>query len=1046
MRKLLSLLLLAVSVQVFSQSYPITAITISLPANPDASTIKWATGPSMLTITASAKPVNGRTDPRLESGKILVSIKKGGTKICGSYTPASAPSANFNAATKVWTGNNAVSLLGQECILPAGDYEFCVQFFGQGPTGLAPLSEEKCKPFSIADNTQQSFNPPINVTPVDNKVFTENEIKTPITFRWTPVIPKPRETVTYRVRVWQLMQGQNGMQAIKSNTPDISRDVDNLTQASVIVQLRQPPPTAFIWNVQALNRDGKPIGENNGTSEAFRFTVQPVNDPPSILKLLMPKNGSILSANENPKFTWTNFFPGDLDGDGYYKIKIVEIKGDESPESAIRGNKPHFEKDSLIRPSFEYPTSAPKFESGKKYAWKIEARKKGGVKITESEINEFSIASNSGCPRQSVSWQTVAFELNKISHCAVDQFACRSYTDTVTRPTQYLWTGQFSLFYSVADQNKILSEAKSWAFYNRPIGCGGAYKSIISITYVMAPQGNSVGISIRYGCCTRMNNPQHGIALIKFISPTFESPTESLRPEFKWKNESGSNDLVYRVILVGLNTYQYGDPLRAFRENIAIVDKEFISNTSLKYPVDASSLEKGKGYAWTVQSSKKGGKFDDFPTVFRTFVGGSSEPSQAMPCSDCYLGCTIEGGGCMNNGIGSCFCFTPLPIMSFFWATDYAVDNRDILNYLGVEQLTISKGKYPFDADRNVVLPFSNRIRDNRKDKNKAMFEGYPMNAACNADGNSCIGGHYPNPKLMKGKPSFYTIDANIDKEGFVKGITLSYKDRAVDGSNTGNNNNPGVQIKILDGDQTYTGGCEGEGTCDNKMYPYGEGDKLGKGEAVVSFKLKNGFLIGEFLRKSPEKTDSKVFTITKKITLNKEICEKLGGGSLTILPGKYDIDRSTNKLGTIKLNTTLGNPQETIGSLTYITCKCKDNVGTYTNSCYSTTDCSVCCTYCRAKIVIERNGGVIFRTNTSTLGEVNTKLDEGEYILTLSDVEVDKVSVIVTLIPIKSKAVTLKFIKVKEELQKGISISMPGEGTATIAVYRYIGTETLVK
>ena len=370
-----------------AQTYPITGITISLPPNPDASFTKMGTGTLMLSITASAKQVNGRIDPRLESSNILVTIKKGGAKICGLYTSSSAPSANFNSPIKVWSGNNAVSLLGQDCTLAPGDYEFCVQFFGQGPTGLAPLSEEKCKAFMIKAHEQQAYQPPQLITPANGKVLKETDLKKPMSFRWISVVPRPQEPVTYRLRIWQLMQGQSSAQAIIQQ-PLLVNDVGNITQTTInniqYAPCKPPYLCDFIWNVQALNRDGKPIGGNNGTSEAFKISVDPVNYQPSMLKLLMPKNGFILSANENSKFTWTNFFPGDNDGDGYYKIKIVEIKGDQSPEDALANNKPFFEKDSLIRPSFEYPTSAPKFESGKKYGWRVQAFRRDEKPIGES--------------------------------------------------------------------------------------------------------------------------------------------------------------------------------------------------------------------------------------------------------------------------------------------------------------------------------------------------------------------------------------------------------------------------------------------------------------------------------------------------------------------------------------------------------------------------------------------------------------------------------------------------------------------------------------
>ncbi|WP_411274195.1 hypothetical protein, partial [Daejeonella sp.] len=96
MKKLFTLFFLVITVQVLAQTYPITPITISLPANPDANTANWGSGAALLTITAASRLNNGRLDGRVQESKILVSIKKGGAKICGSYTSSSAPSANFN--------------------------------------------------------------------------------------------------------------------------------------------------------------------------------------------------------------------------------------------------------------------------------------------------------------------------------------------------------------------------------------------------------------------------------------------------------------------------------------------------------------------------------------------------------------------------------------------------------------------------------------------------------------------------------------------------------------------------------------------------------------------------------------------------------------------------------------------------------------------------------------------------------------------------------------------------------------------------------------
>ena len=278
MKKTLTLLLLlVVTMQLFAQTGLITVNNISLPSIMDANTKNWGSGTSIFTITASTRLINGKVDSRVIDGKIFVAIKKNGAKICGTYTSSSAPAAGFNGATKVWSGSTAVSLLGQDCVLPPGDYEICVQFFGYSLAAPAPLSEEKCKSFSIPAKEQQTYQPPQLIAPANGTVLSESDVKKPITFRWTRVVPTPQEPVTYRLKVWQLMKGQNGVQAMKANQPIITKDVDNLTQATVNNLINGPclPPYLcdFVWNVQAINKEGKPIGGNDGMSGTNAFSI-----------------------------------------------------------------------------------------------------------------------------------------------------------------------------------------------------------------------------------------------------------------------------------------------------------------------------------------------------------------------------------------------------------------------------------------------------------------------------------------------------------------------------------------------------------------------------------------------------------------------------------------------------------------------------------------------------------------------------------------------------------------------------------------------------
>jgi hypothetical protein len=131
--------------------------------------------------------------------------------------------------------------------------------------------------FAIAASALAQTSPqsPRALSPASDAVVADTGSKTPVAFRWTPVVPRPQDPVTYRLKVWQVMQGQHGVQAMRVNQPVVTKDVANTDNVAVALpECRAQKPCAFVWNVQALNRDGKPIGGNNGTSEPIGFRGQ----------------------------------------------------------------------------------------------------------------------------------------------------------------------------------------------------------------------------------------------------------------------------------------------------------------------------------------------------------------------------------------------------------------------------------------------------------------------------------------------------------------------------------------------------------------------------------------------------------------------------------------------------------------------------------------------------------------------------------------------------------------------------------------------------
>ena len=274
-KKLLSLLLLFSTLACFAQE-PITNVNISMPASPDANTANWGMGASPFTISAKAMlDSNRQVTAAVTESRILITIKRGGSKVCGSYTSSTAPFSSFTNAVQVWNGRSAVSLMGQDCILPPGDYQLCVQFFGVYNGAAKPFSDEKCKPFTIkgaAATDDITYQPPQAVSPADGALIKKEDAKKPITFRWTPVVPKPRENVVYKVSVIEIRKGQSATEAMRTASPVFEKEVTNQTQL-VAGNLRIAPNTKYGWYVQAGNQ----ITMAFGSSAVNTFSVSDNN-------------------------------------------------------------------------------------------------------------------------------------------------------------------------------------------------------------------------------------------------------------------------------------------------------------------------------------------------------------------------------------------------------------------------------------------------------------------------------------------------------------------------------------------------------------------------------------------------------------------------------------------------------------------------------------------------------------------------------------------------------------------------------------------------
>ncbi|MCX6315908.1 MAG: hypothetical protein NTW29_01350 [Bacteroidetes bacterium] len=298
----------------------------------------WLSTPGALVLTAQKVPGAQVREPMM-----VLQVRSNGAIVCGNNMSTAKRIDPFDV--RVFTTADLVGLLGNCHELKAGTYSICVQFFN---IDKVAVSREVCKDFRV-EETVVDYAPPTLITPDNGKRFPLSDLMKPLQFRWTPLVPKPKEPVTYRLKVWQLMQGQNGTAAMRSNTPIADKEVKEITQLTVTNLVTGPcrPPYLcdFIWNVQATNREGKPLGRNNGFSEAWTFSAEdaatvtpPINIFPDNNKQLPPDNAG------NINFRWTPLVPKPS-APVTYRLKVWQLMQGQNGTTAMRSNQPIVTKD-----------------------------------------------------------------------------------------------------------------------------------------------------------------------------------------------------------------------------------------------------------------------------------------------------------------------------------------------------------------------------------------------------------------------------------------------------------------------------------------------------------------------------------------------------------------------------------------------------------------------------------------------------------------------------------------------------------------------------
>lgn len=234
------------------------AVKPILPADVDS----WITIPAAIILVVQAGPqTNGLVKP-------VFTVKQGSGRVCGNTN--STATAISITPTHNFTTSEIVGSLSSCPQLQAGNYTLCVQFFNEDNR---EVSKEVCKQFRVEDAVQNNYcNPPQNIIPTNNKIFTEKDFLIPKVFTWTPFITTIKTPIIYRLTVWEIEEGQGEAQAIYDNFSVLQEDVKGLTRYTSKPSTWERRNATYVWRVEALDQEGKPMCKTN-ISEPTQFSV-----------------------------------------------------------------------------------------------------------------------------------------------------------------------------------------------------------------------------------------------------------------------------------------------------------------------------------------------------------------------------------------------------------------------------------------------------------------------------------------------------------------------------------------------------------------------------------------------------------------------------------------------------------------------------------------------------------------------------------------------------------------------------------------------------
>ncbi len=266
---------------------------------------------------------------------------------------------DFSGVEIKYTGGKYKEIIIRTGNAPEGTYTICVTAYNESGE---VVGQENCIEQIVRQKGSISL-----ITPEDGA---EIDPAMPLVFSWTP-LPNAKD---YKLRIVEI-KGDESPETALQNNPEVFSVTSNTAAYTTRGGEHLPWPLKkkkYAWQVSSGDVVSEPYVIRIPMSSPGITLISPPNgkeiDPDSL-------SGLVFSWKECPKCP------------PMYTLRIVEVKGDQSPEDAFRTNQPILEKDYKTTSTQGEPVHGVDIKPGMKLAWQVSS---GDV---VSEVFVFSVNS-----------------------------------------------------------------------------------------------------------------------------------------------------------------------------------------------------------------------------------------------------------------------------------------------------------------------------------------------------------------------------------------------------------------------------------------------------------------------------------------------------------------------------------------------------------------------------------------------------------------------------------------------------------------------------